>query len=115
MFDIFISKCNHIETALHCQVPSLLPINSSVKISFNGADWSIEKFYLPFVNTQLHDDSIYFTSFIAASLLAAYIITMWPKKSRLGQVHALKEAGANSHSRLPSIKKLSQNPEEDML
>lgn len=102
MFDKIIVKCNHSMTSLHCQVPWLIPINTTVKISFNGFDWSRDHSYLQFFLVQPQDTSKYFSMFILSAVFVAYIISILPYRNPIRKAQALADT-SQTISNLPSV------------
>ena len=77
-FSDFVVPCNTSVYTLHCKLPWLIPSNTSLYVSYNGIDWSRNKWYFAFIDSPKEIKSNILVFFIALAMFVYIVILAIP-------------------------------------
>ena len=77
-FSDFVVNCNKSVYTLHCKLPWLIPSNTSLRVSYNGNDWSRNEWNFVFVETPKEITFNILIFFIALAIFLYIIIVSIP-------------------------------------
>ena len=90
-FNSFVVKCNTSLSSLHCQIPWMIPLNSSLKASYNGKDWSRDNWYFAFVEAPEDTNSYTTPIFVVLAIVIPSIVFIIPCNPKNKKIKYIKE------------------------
>ena len=116
-FSDFVVECNTSIYTLHCKLPWLIASNTSLRVSFNGNDWSRKEWNFVFVDSPEEIKTHLFIFFIPASFLVYLIINEFScHKKKQKTIQSSKDTSRNyqmKHRRLSASSTSTYGDEND--